>query len=145
MDNTENELLPLDEHLCFMLYATSRAIQRLYHSNLTQKGLTYPQYLVLVILYEHDNLTVKRLGEYLKLDSGTITPLLKRMEKAGLLKRHRDSNDERIVYASMTSKGRQKREAAQDLPDVLRSHSQLSQDEWQTLMQLVNKLLKGVD
>ncbi|MGY3744306.1 MarR family winged helix-turn-helix transcriptional regulator [Oenococcus kitaharae] len=96
--------------MCSILHATSRAIQRLYHPSLAEVDLTYPQYLALVILYEHDDLTVKRLGQYLELDSGTITPLLKRMEKAELLTRTREQDDERIVYASLTEAGRKKRE-----------------------------------
>ncbi len=140
MSNSSNELLPLNEHLCFLFYATSRAIQRGYHQTLAEQGLTYPQYLVLVILYEHHQLTIKEIGTYLALDSGTVTPLIKRMTTAGLLRKQRDKDDERIVYVAITPQGQEKRIAMQTLPDVLLDHSQLSSTEWQQLSQLTNKL-----
>ncbi|WP_428246278.1 MarR family winged helix-turn-helix transcriptional regulator [Ferrovibrio sp.] len=103
--------LKLDAQLCFALYAASNAMTRLYRDKLEPLGLTYPQYLVLLVLWEQDGLpgpglTVKQLGERLHLDSGTLTPMLKRMEQAGLLTRQRDTQDERQVRIALTQAGR---------------------------------------
>ncbi len=100
----DNRLL-LDAQLCFALYAASNAMTRLYRDRLEPLGLTYPQYLVLLVLWEHDNLTVSQLGERLYLDSGTLTPLLKRMEAAGHISRRRDPADERQVRIGLTPAG----------------------------------------
>ncbi|WP_430395428.1 MarR family winged helix-turn-helix transcriptional regulator [Ferrovibrio sp.] len=104
--------LKLDAQLCFALYAASNAMTRLYRDKLEPLGLTYPQYLVLLVLWEQDGLpgpglTVKQLGERLHLDSGTLTPMLKRMETAGLLTRQRDDQDERLVRIALTPAGRE--------------------------------------
>jgi len=101
----DNRLL-LDNQLCFALYAASNAMTRLYRPQLERFGLTYPQYLVLLVLWESDNLTVSQLGDRLYLDSGTLTPLLKRMEGTGLIARRRDAADERQVRISLTPAGR---------------------------------------
>ncbi|MBX3455014.1 MarR family transcriptional regulator [Ferrovibrio sp.] len=100
----DNRLL-LDAQLCFALYAASNAMTRLYRDRLEPLGLTYPQYLVLLVLWEHDDLTVSQLGERLYLDSGTLTPLLKRMEAAGHISRRRDPADERQVRIGLTPAG----------------------------------------
>lgn len=96
----------LEHQLCFALYAASNAMTRLYRDRLEPLGLTYPQYLVMLVLWEQDGLTVKAIGERLHLDSGTLTPMLKRMEEAGLLERRRSREDERQVAISLTTKGR---------------------------------------
>lgn len=106
----DNQALYLDEQLCFRLYACSRAMTKAYQPMLQMFGITYPQYLVLMVLWEwwdEDDLdaSVKRLGERLFLDSGTLTPLLKRMESSGLLTRKRDSLDERKVLLELTESG----------------------------------------
>lgn len=107
---SEPDLVRLDNQLCFMLYACSRAMTRAYQPLLKEMGLTYPQYLVLMVLWQwHDECvgdsTVSALGERLHLDSGTLTPLLKRLEKNGLINRLRDSSDERRVLVSVTEQG----------------------------------------
>ncbi len=102
---TADSRLLLDNQLCFALYAASNAMTRLYRDRLEPLGLTYPQYLVLLVLWEGDNLTVSQLGERLYLDSGTLTPLLKRMETAGHIARRRDPADERQVRISLTPAG----------------------------------------
>lgn len=99
------EILKLDNQLCFALYSANRAMTKLYKPLLDPLNLTYPQYLVLLVLLEEDNITVKYLGERLHLDSGTLTPLLKRMEKANLVNRIRSTEDERKVMVSLTSQG----------------------------------------
>ena len=96
----------LDEQLCFSLYAASRAVIRAYQPLLVELGLTYPQLLVMMVLWEQDDLMVSALGQRLMLDSGTLTPLLKRMEKGGLLHRRRDPADERRVRITLTESGR---------------------------------------
>src|SRR3954464_9290117 len=104
--------LKLDDQLCFSIYAAGHAFNRFYKPLLEPLGLTYPQYLVLLTLWEQDGLPLKAIGERLALDSGTLTPLLKRMEEAGLLTRVRDTTDERQVLVSLTPKGRRLRAKA---------------------------------
>ena len=107
------DLLKLDNQLCFALYAATRAMTRTYRERLGPLGLTYPQYLVLVVLWENDGLNISQLGQRLLLDSGTLTPLLKRLETAGLVTRNRRQSDEREVEIWLTDKGRDmQREAA---------------------------------
>jgi MarR family transcriptional regulator, organic hydroperoxide resistance regulator len=111
--NCSADLLKLDNQLCFALYAATRAMTRTYRERLGPMGLTYPQYLVLVILWENDGLTISQLGQRLLLDSGTLTPLLKRLEAAGVVTRNRRETDEREVEIWLTDKGRDmQREAA---------------------------------
>jgi len=136
--------IPLDDHLCFSLYATSRAIQKLYHNGLSKSGLTYPQYLVLVSLYEYKELSVKKLGDLLSLDSGTLTPLLKRLENEGLVVRQRSKKDERVVNVHLTEEGTKKREEVNDLPEILIEKSGFNKDEWNMLENLSKKLFSNI-
>lgn len=122
-------MLQLNEHLCFSLYACSRAISRLYRPLLEQMGITYPQYLVLLSLWEGDQRTVKELGELLDLDSGTLTPLLKRMEANELIRRVRSTEDERVVMVLLTEKGLTLKGEADCIPSALLSASGMSNDE----------------
>ncbi|KAA2230876.1 MarR family winged helix-turn-helix transcriptional regulator [Salinarimonas soli] len=101
-----NDLLRLDRQLCFTVYAAHHAFTAAYKAGLEPLGLTYPQYLVLLVLWEQEGLKVKEIGKRLHLDSGTLTPLLKRMEKGGLLRRLRDAADERQVRIELTEHGR---------------------------------------
>ena len=109
--------LTLDRQLCFALYSTSLAMTKLYRPFLEPLGLTYPQYLVMLVLWERDDLTLSGLGERLLLDSGTLTPLLKRLESAGLLQRRRDERDERRIRVSLTGAGRALRRRAEAVPE----------------------------
>ncbi len=102
----QGEGLKLSDQLCFATYAAAHAFTRVYKPLLDPLGLTYPQYLVMLVLWEQENLTVKEIGERLFLDSGTLTPLLKRLQSAGLVERTRDANDERQVRITLTDKGR---------------------------------------
>ena len=111
--------LRLDRQICFPLYAASNLINRLYRPVLSELGLTYPQYLVMLALWETSPRTVGALGEALYLDSGTLTPLLKRMEQAGLVERRRDPEDERRVQVSLTEHGRALRKQAEKVPETL--------------------------
>ncbi len=106
MPNVTTDLQQLDHQVCFALYSASLAMTKLYKPLLDPLGLTYPQYLALLVLWQEDGLTVSGLGERLRLDSGTLTPLLKRLEAAGLLRRERDAEDERRVRMYLTPAGR---------------------------------------
>jgi DNA-binding MarR family transcriptional regulator len=110
--------LALDRQLCFALYATSLSMTRLYKPLLAPLGLTYPQYLVMLVLWAGDGLAVNELGERLALDSGTLTPLLKRLEQAGLLTRLRDAGDERRVCVTLTAEGRALKRRAVAVPQA---------------------------
>ena len=111
--------LQLDQQFCFALYRASRAMTRAYAPLLEPLGLTYPQYLVMIVLWEHDGTSVKQIGERLGLDSGTLTPLLKRLEQQGLIARRRDPDDERVVRIDLTADGRALRARAKDVPAQL--------------------------
>ncbi|RDX01146.1 MarR family winged helix-turn-helix transcriptional regulator [Listeria kieliensis] len=137
---SKKKLPPLSDHLCFSLYATSRAIQRLYHPALEKNGLTYPQYLILVTLYDLETLPLKELGEKLDLSSNTLTPLLKRMEQHGLVERLRSTEDERVVRITITDLGKAKREESYDLPNILLNHSSLTSEEMNELIRLIGRL-----
>ena len=135
-----NAMLQLDNQLCFALYSTSLAMTRLYKPLLDELGLTYPQYLALLVLWEKDGLTVSELGERLFLDSGTLTPLLKRMEAAGLLSRLRDVADERRVHITLTAAGRALKARAEKIPGCILSATQCSIPELVALTQQVQAL-----
>lgn len=111
--------LGLDHQLCFALYSASRAMTAVYRPILTELNLTYPQYLVLLALWEEDRATVSRLGERLRLDSGTLSPLLKRLETNGLIRRERSASDERLVEVTLTPAGRHLERKAQCIPEKL--------------------------
>ncbi|KMS56743.1 MarR family winged helix-turn-helix transcriptional regulator [Sphingobium cupriresistens] len=115
----DSDPLDLDRQVCFPLYAASNLLNRLYRPILAELGLTYPQYLVMLVLWKHTPQTVGSLGDMLHLDSGTLTPLLKRMEKAGLISRTRDATDERRVLIDVTPTGRDLKSAAARVPEML--------------------------
>jgi len=110
------DMLRLDQQLCFALYSSSLLMTKLYKPVLGALGLTYPQYLALLVLWEADAISVRELGDKLYLDSGTLTPLLKRMEAAGLLTRERATDDERRVVVALTPAGRALRRKAAHIP-----------------------------
>nr|WP_321439895.1 MarR family transcriptional regulator [uncultured Hyphomonas sp.] len=120
MDLADNDdPLDLDRQVCFPLYAASNLLNRLYRPILSELGLTYPQYLVMLVLWKQAPQTVGSLGDMLFLDSGTLTPLLKRMEAGGLITRTRDPEDERRVLIGLTQKGRDLRASAVHVPEAL--------------------------
>jgi MarR family transcriptional regulator, organic hydroperoxide resistance regulator len=110
--DTLEDNLKLDRQLCFAAYSVSQAFNRVYKPGLDQVGLTYPQYLVLLVLWERDGQTMKHIGDQLLLDSGTLTPLLKRLEAAGIVHRQRDPQDERQVRINLTPRGHSLKEQA---------------------------------
>lgn len=115
----DDRWLQLDHQLCFALYSSSLAMTKLYKPLLEPLGLTYPQYLAMLVLWEGDGVTVSQLGERLMLDSGTLTPLLKRLEAAGLVQRLRDSADERRVMLQLTREGRALKRRALAVPEAV--------------------------
>jgi len=137
----ENEYLKLDNQLCFVLYAASRVLTRLYGPFLAKLNLTYPQYLVMLVLWEHQSLSVGNIGELLYLDSGTLTPLLKRLEAQGLLLRQRLTSDERKVMVTLTEMGNDMKQQAVSVPLELFCRSGLSFEEFLSIKQNVGKLL----
>lgn len=139
------ELLKLDNQLCFALYSSSRGVTRLYRPLLSEFGITYPQYLAMLVLWEKEPLTVKELGEKLFLDSGTLTPLLKRMEKQGLLKRERSQGDERQVLINLTEEGRKLKDKALAIPLKIADQVNISQSEFISLLTSLKKLMRKID
>ena len=134
---TPDAMMLLDNQLCFALYSTSLAMTKVYKPLLDELGLTYPQYLAMLVLWERDGLMVSELGERLNLDSGTLTPLLKRLEVSGFISRIRDVEDERRVYITLTSSGRKLKTRATKIPGCILSASQCSLPE---LVALTNQV-----
>ena len=116
---TQPDRLRLEDHLCFTLYSTQHAIEKAYAPLLSRLGLTYPQYLVLVVMWEGSEMAVKELGRRLHLDSGTLTPLLKRLEGASLVARRRNPADERQVLVTLTESGLALRSETRDVPSAI--------------------------
>ena len=125
---TDQPLL-LGNQLCFAIYSTAHAFNRVYKPLLDKLGLTYPQYLVMLVLWERDGVSVKNIGERLFLDSGTLTPLLKRLEAAELIQRTRSTEDERQVLIALSSRGQALREKARTVPQAILAASACSLTE----------------
>ena len=135
-------MLQLDNQLCFALYSASLAMTKVYKPLLDELGLTYPQYLAMLVLWERDGLMVSELGDKLTLDSGTLTPLLKRLETSGYVSRIRAVEDERRVYITLTSSGRKLKTRAAKIPACILSASQCSVPELMHLTSQVQALRK---
>ncbi|AZR21232.1 MarR family transcriptional regulator [Xanthomonas vasicola] len=133
-------LLQLDNQLCFALYSANLAMHKLYRGLLKALDLTYPQYLVMLVLWETDERSVSEIGERLYLDSATLTPLLKRLQAAGLVTRTRAANDERQVIIALTETGRALRHRAGAVPEQVFCASACSLDELRQLKQQLEKL-----
>ncbi|NVZ20526.1 MarR family winged helix-turn-helix transcriptional regulator [Pseudomonas costantinii] len=149
MTDVPHVSLALDDQLCFKLYAASRAVTRAYKPMLDQLGLTYPQYVVMLVLWEWQDTmplqpTVKALGERLMLDSGTLTPLLKRLEQLALVKRQRSTRDEREVHLSLSEAGVQLREQAHGLKTRLLCDSGVDLNQADTLRDGLDQLLAQI-
>jgi DNA-binding MarR family transcriptional regulator len=134
----------LQNQLCFSVYSTSIAINRLYKPMLDPLRLTYPQYLVLGALWEEDSQSIGAIADRLALESSTITPLVKRLEQAGFVSRHRNSADERQVHVRLTQKGRDVRAKTHCLRDAMLAKSGMSEDEIIRLNQEVQRLLNAL-
>lgn len=139
------DFLRLDRQLCFSLNAASRAFGAVYRGLLKDLGLTYPQYLVMLALWEHGELPVKRLGELLRLDSGTLSPLLKRLESAGLVRRERSVHDERSVLAGLTPAGAELRGRAAEVPRRIMAATGFDLREAAELRTLLDRLTLALD
>jgi DNA-binding MarR family transcriptional regulator len=143
---TDHPQLALDVQLCFPLYAATRAMTRAYTDLLDEAGLTYPQYLAMLALWgSTEPLTVGELGKRLRLDSGTLTPLLKRLEAAGHVRRHRDTGDERRVLVEVTPQGVDLRDQVAEVPIRLAEETGLSARDGKELRRLLKSLLENLD
>lgn len=141
MEYDFHEAMKLQNQLCFPLYAAARGVTNLYTPYLKPLGLTYTQYLVLLVLWEEDGLTVGEICQKLMLDNGTLSPLLKKMEQAGYVTRQRSRQDERVVVVALTDGGRALQAQAKDIPRRVGSCIRLSPDKAQTLYGLLYELL----
>ena len=130
--------LRLDNQICFAIYSTAHAFNRVYKPLLDRLGVTYPQYLVMLVLWERDGVPLKDIGERLFLDSGTLTPLLKRLEQAGLIRRTRGTKDERQVLIALTAQGHALKEKARAVPQSILAASACSVSE---LVSVKNEIL----
>ena len=136
-----NDALRLDNQPCFPLYAASREVIKRYRPYLDAMNLTYTQYIVLLVIWEHGTISVRDLGRKLYLDSGTLTPVLKTLEKAGLITRRRSTKDERVLMITITEAGLALKAKAVEIPAAIRAGLGLDEKELQTLMQLLDKML----
>jgi MarR family transcriptional regulator, organic hydroperoxide resistance regulator len=136
----QNPLL-LESQICFKIYTLEREITKLYRNLLEDLDMTYPQYLVMLLLWEIDGMTVKEIGKRLFLDSGTLTPMLKRMETNGIIKRRRSTEDERSVIISLTKKGEQLKQKAECIPSKLVEDMSLDNGELTILNKTLTNLL----
>jgi DNA-binding MarR family transcriptional regulator len=137
--------LHLQNQLCFPLYALSRQMTALYRPYLEVLELTYPQYLVMLLLWEREKLSIKEIGCELWLDSGTLTPLLKRMEETGLVSRLRCAEDERIVHVQLTKEGRQLQKKAVGIPDNIFSELSISNAQLKSLKKELSGILSKLE
>ena len=137
-----NDNMKLDSQLCFPLYAAARKIVNLYTPYLKPLGITYTQYIMFLVLWEEEKITVGDLCKRLKLDTGTVTPMLKKTEKQGLINRTRSEEDERVVVVSLTEEGKALYKKAKDIPLKLSSCVRLSPEEAMQLYSTLYKLLE---
>ena len=143
MQNDKYECLKLENQLCFPLYACSKEIVRRYKPFLDEIDLTYTQYITMMVLWEDESLSVKQLGERLYLDSGTLTPVLKTLEKKGLLKRERSKDDERNLIVTLTEEGEQLKEKAVTIPERLAGCLDLDRESAAQLYRILRKLMEN--
>ena len=138
------ESLKLDNQLCFALYACAKEVTRIYKPFLDKFGITYTQYITLLALWEEDNITVKELGKKLHLDSGTLTPLLKKLENMEILKRIRDTEDERNVHVKLSEKGMKMKNEALEIPGKVFCSTGMSMEEVLDLREKLKLLLNNL-
>ena len=134
--------MKLDNQLCFPLYAAARNVTGLYTPHLRPLGLTYTQYITLLVLWEKDSISVSEIGNRLMLDNGTLSPMLKKMEQAGYIVRERSKDDDRVVIISLTPKGRDLKEEAKEIPEKVGSCIDLPVEKAEQLRDLLNELLE---
>lgn len=141
MDQERFDALRLENQLCFPMYACSREVIKRYRPYLDELGLTYTQYIVMMVVWAEGTISVRDMGRRLFLDSGTLTPVLKTLEKAGLITRRRSAQDERVLMISVTQAGLALREKAVSIPEIMAGCVNLSGDEAATLYRLLYKVL----
>lgn len=132
----------LDDQLCFLMYSNFRKISRIYQDYLDPFQLTYTQYITLIVLFEKDNQTISEIGDRLGLDSGTLTPLIKKLEKRHILKRLRGKDDERKVYIELSELGLKLKEDLKQVPFEMSKHYNLTLEEAKSLYYLLNKTIQ---
>lgn len=140
-----DKLLKLENQLCFSLYAASRLVTKCYQPVLDELGLTYPQYLVLLVLWETDRVSLGTISQKLQLQSNTLTPLLKRMQELKLITRVRSDEDERSIVISLTEKGKALKTKAPKMPNHLKEHVKLTMDEVTQMQTLLHKLIDNLE
>lgn len=144
-DQADEAMLRLEAQLCFPLYAAANATIRAYRPLLAPLGLTYPQYLVMLVLWERDGRSVSEIGAALHLDSGTLTPLIKRLEAAGLVRRRRLPADERVVQVELTEEGAGLREKALAVPRAMAGRLCLDDEQFHRLRDDLRRLVANLD
>ena len=137
--------LKLDNQICFPLYACAKEVVRQYRKPLEELNLTYTQYIVMMVLWEHGEMTEKELGEHVKLDSGTLAPLLKRLEKQGIVNRKRPEYNENTLKISLTEEGKALKEDALSVPEIMKDCTGLSVEECSILRGLLDKALANMN
>lgn len=145
MNKDKYESIKLDNQVCFSLYAASREIIKLYKPVLDKFGLTYTQYIAMLVLWEDEKSTVKDIGKRLHLDSGTLTPLLKKIENMGLIKRYRDVNDDRVVVIELTEQGKILKEDITEVPREMVCKINMPKEELLDLKAKLDNLLRYVE
>lgn len=143
--DTQYDALKLGNQLCFPLYAASREVVKRYRPYLEPLGLTYTQYIAMMVFWEQKKCSVKELGGRLYLDSGTLTPVLKSLEAKGFVRRYRSAEDERVLLVEITEKGERLRGSALEIPRKVGGCVRLAPDEVKTLYELLYRLLGGID
>jgi DNA-binding MarR family transcriptional regulator len=137
------EQLKLDNQLCFSLYTASRLITRLYQPYLKKIDLTYLQYIVMLVMWEKEKIFLKDLGELLYLDSGTLSPLIKKLEKKELVKKQRSEQDERILELEITQKGKELKEKAKNIPFKIAKETGLTMEQYQNIKKMTDDFIKN--
>lgn len=145
MEQNTINALRLSDQLCFPLYACAKEVVRQYRKPLEKLNLTYTQYIVMMVLWEQGGMTEGQLGDIVRLDSGTLTPLLKRLERQGLIERIRPEGNERKLYLSLTEQGLALEEKAQEVPAAMEGCVRLSEEELLQLRSLLNKALLAME
>jgi len=143
-ENNKYDALKLENQLCFPLYAAAKEVVKKYTPYLSEINLTYTQYIAMMVLWDKKQISVKELGEFLYLDSGTLTPLLKALEKKGFVSRQRSESDERVLIAKVTENGMKLRESAVSVPEKIGSCIMLDSDEAVKLYEMLYKILGGI-
>ena len=140
---SEYDALKLSNQLCFPLYACAKEIVRRYKPYLDEIDLTYTQYIAMMVLWEHKHINVKDMGNYLYLDSGTLTPALKKLEQKGYLTRQRDKNDERVLNVTITQQGEALKEQAVQIPRKMQGCVAMDPEDAKTLYRILHKILEA--